>query len=265
MRHFQSLLALILLGSLSYGQHIPDPMVPLRLVNDYTGLLPENQQISLNNKLLAFNDSTSTQIYVVTYDDLQGYPIAEFAVTLGEKWGIGQKGRNNGILILVSPQNRQMTIQTGYGLEGVVPDAIAKRIIEKEMRPAFQEGDFYKGIDDATNTLMALTKGEFTADDYLKKTGSEGGFVPVVILFIIIFFIFSSIRSRKRLVSPGKSIPWWILMSMMGSSGHSTKGRYGDFTSGKGGFGGFSGGGGFGGFSGGGGGSFGGGGASGGW
>ncbi len=265
MRHFQIILALVLCCSVSHGQQFPDPMVPLRLVNDFTGLLPEDQQVTLNNKLLSFNDSTSTQIYVVTYDDLQGYPVDEFAVGLGEKWGIGQQGRNNGILILISPQNRQMTIQTGYGLEGAVPDAIAKRIIENEMTPAFREGNYYKGIDDATNTLIALTKGEFTADDYLKRTGSEGSLVPFIVLFIILFVIFSSIRSKKRLYSPGQSIPWWVLMSMMGSSGHSSKGKYGDFTSGRGGFGGFSGGGGFGGFSGGGGGSFGGGGASGGW
>ncbi len=266
MRHFQFILTLVLLCAITSGQNIPEPMVPLRLVNDYTGMLTADQQISLNNKLLAFNDSTSTQIYVVTYDDLQGYPIAEFANTLGEQWGIGQKGRDNGIVILVSPQNHQMTIQTGYGLEGAVPDALAKRIIEKEMSPSFREGNFYKGIDDATNTLMALTKGEFTADDYMKKTESEGNIIPVIVMFIVLFIIFSSIRSKKRLYSPGQSIPWWVLMTMMGSSGHTSKGKYGDFKSGSGGFGGFSGGGGgFGGFGGGGGGSFGGGGASGGW
>jgi len=265
MRHFQFILTLVLLCAITSGQNIPEPMVPLRLVNDYTGMLTTEQQISLNNKLQAFNDSTSTQIYVVTYDDLQGYPIDEFANTLGEQWGIGQKGRDNGIVILVSPQNRQMTIRTGYGLEGAVPDAIAKRIIEKEMTPSFREGNFYKGIDDATNTLMALTKGEFTADDYVKKTESEGNIIPVIVLFIVLFVIFSSFRSKRRLYSPGQSIPWWVLMTMMGSSGHSSKGKYGDFKSGSGGFGGFSGGGGFGGFGGGGGGSFGGGGASGGW
>jgi uncharacterized protein len=267
MRHFQLILAWVFAGCITFGQNIPEPMVPPRLINDFTGLLPEEQQISLNNKLLAFNDSTSTQIYVVTYDDLQGYPVAEFANTLGEKWGIGQKGKNNGIVILISPRNRQMTIQTGYGLEGAVPDAIAKRIIEKELSPAFKEGNFYKGIDDATNTLMALTTGEYTAEDYKKKTESDGNYIPFIVMFIVLFVIFSSMRSRKRLYSPGQSIPWWVLMSMMGSSGHTTKGKYGDFTSGSGGFGGFSGGdgGGFGGFSGGGGGSFGGGGASGGW
>ncbi|MBP1668268.1 MAG: hypothetical protein H6Q21_634 [Bacteroidetes bacterium] len=265
MRHFKVFIPLLFAVSVVLGQDIPEPMVPARLVNDFTGLLKEDQQNSLESKLVAFDDSTSTQITVVTYDDLQGYSIAEFASTLGTKWGIGQSGRNNGILILISPANRQMTIQTGYGLEGAVPDAICKRIIEKEMAPAFRENNYFKGIDDATNTLMALTKGEYTADEYLKKTGDNGNFIPLVVMFVIFFVILSSVLSRKRLYSPGQTIPWWVLMSMMGSSGHASKGKYGDFKSGSGGFGGFSGGssgGGFGGF---GGGSFGGGGASGGW
>jgi uncharacterized protein len=266
MKHLQLFIILLFINSITGGQNIPEPMVPPGLVNDFTGLLTEDQQISLNNKLLEFNNQTSTQIYVVTYNDLQGYPAAEFAVTLGEKWGVGQKGKDNGIVILVSPENHKMTIQTGYGVEGAVPDAIAKRIIEKEMTPAFKEGNFYKGLDDATNTLMALTKGEYTADDYMKKTGSGGSIIPFIVIIIVFFFIFSSMRSKRRLNSPGQSIPWWVLMMMMGSSGHSNKGKYGDFNSGSGSFGGFSGGGGgFGGFSGGGGGSFGGGGASGGW
>jgi uncharacterized protein len=265
MKPFQLLSLLFFMMSAAVGQNIPDPMMPFRLMNDFTGLLTEDQQISMNNKLLAFNDSTSTQIYVVTYNDLQGYSVSEFGAALGQKWRIGQKDKDNGILILISPENRQMTIQTGYGLEGAVPDAICKRIIEKEMKPAFGQGNYYEGIDKATQTLMALTKGEFTAEEYEKRTSTGENLIPIFVIIIIFFVVFSSMASRRRLYAPGKSIPWWVLMTMLGSSGHSQKGSYRDFTSGSGGFGGFSGGGGFGGFSGGGGGSFGGGGASGGW
>lgn len=207
MRHLQILIPLLLCVSIVLGQDIPKPMTPKRLVNDFTGLLTEDQRNNLENKLVAFNDSTSTQISVVTYDDLQGYSIAEFASSLGTEWGIGQSARNNGILILISPANHQMTIQTGYGLEGAVPDAICKRIIVKEITPAFRENNFYKGIDDATNTLMALTKGEYTADEYMKKTGSGEGTFPIVVLFIVFFVIFSSIRSRKRIYSREKQYP----------------------------------------------------------
>ena len=265
MRHFQVFIMLLFSVSVVMGQNIPKPMVPARLVNDFTGLLTQDQQNSLEMKLVAFNDSTSSQICIVTYDDLQGYSVAEFASSLGTNWGVGRSGRDNGILILISPANKQMTIQTGYGLEGAVPDALCKRIIDKEMTPSFRQGNYYEGIDKAVQTLMALTKGEFTADDYKKKTSSGENLIPVIFIFIIAFIAFSSIAARRRLYAPGKSIPWWVLMSMMGSSGHSTKGKYGDFHGGSGGFGGFSGGSGGGGFGGFGGGSFGGGGASGGW
>jgi uncharacterized protein len=243
------------------AQDIPEPMSPPRLVNDFTSLLSEQQQITLSNKLLDFNNQTSTQIYVVTYDDLQGYPINEFAVQLAQKWGIGQQGKDNGILVLVSPTSHKITIQTGYGLEGSVPDAIAKRLIENVITPSFRQAEYYAGLDSATNVLMSLTRGEFTAEDYLKS--KEGGAIPVVmiIIIIILFVIFSGInRNKRRFYSPTRSIPWWLLMG----AGHSSNTGWGSFTSGGGGFGG-GGGGGFGGFGGGGGGSFGGGGASGGW
>jgi uncharacterized protein len=246
------------------GQQLPEPMVPLRLVNDFTGFLSEDQQITLNNKLLDFNNQTSTQIYVVTYDELQDYPIEEFADRLAEEWGIGQKGKDNGIIILISPKNRQhgITIQTGYGLEGAVPDAIAKRIIERVIVPDFKQGNYYAGLDSATNVLMSLTRGEFTADNYMKK-GSGDGKIPgaAVVIIIVLFILFSKIFGNKRRTlgrRHGSILPWPLL----GAGTHSGSG-WGNFSHGSGTFGG---GGGFGGgFGGGGGGSFGGGGASGGW
>jgi len=120
------------------GQDLPEPMVPFRLVNDFTGLLSEQEQNTLNNKLLTFNNETSTQIYVITYDDLQGFDIGDFGDRLGDKWGIGQKGRDNGILLLVSPVNRKVTIRTGYGMEGAVPDALASRLINNVITPGFR-------------------------------------------------------------------------------------------------------------------------------
>ncbi len=242
----------ILLTISSYSQQIPDPMVPRRLVNDFTGLLSDQQQITLNNKLLEFNNQTSTQIYIVTHNDLQGYAVGEFGQLMAEKWGIGQKGKDNGILVLVSPENRKVTIQTGYGLEGAVPDAIAKRLIENVITPAFKMGNYYAGLDSVTQVLMSLTRGEFTAEDYLK--GSGEGRLPVgfIIVIIMLFLVFSGIfRTKRRFYSPTRSIPWWML-----GTGTSSRSGWGSFTSGGGGFGGFSGGGG---------GSFGGGGASGGW
>ncbi len=246
-----------------YAQQFPKPMVPLRLVNDFTGLLSEPDQITLNNKLLDFNNQTSTQIYVVTYDDLQGYDIDDFGNRLGSDWGIGQQGKNNGLLILISPASRKMTIQTGYGLEGAVPDAICSRIITNVLTPSFKSGAYYAGLDSATNVLMALTRGEYTAEDYLKGGENSPGIIfGLLMLMVFIFIIASSSRRNNKYYSPKHSIPWWLLLG----TGSSKDSGWGSFSSGSGSFGGGGGGGGgFGGFSGGGGGSFGGGGASGGW
>src|SRR5512133_380946 len=242
------------------GQELPEPMVPLRLVNDYTNLLNQNEQMGLNNKLLTFNNETSTQIYVVTYDNLQGFDIADFGDRLAQKWGIGQKAKDNGILVLVSPEAHQMTIRVAYGLEGAVPDALAKRLITNVITPAFRQQKYYAGLDSATSVLMSLTKGEFTADNYMKKSSEDtpGIVFGLFILFIFIMIISSTFRKR-RMYSPRHSLPWWLLMG----SGMGKNSGWGSFSSGSGSFGGFGGGGGgFGGFGGGGGGSFGGGGAS---
>lgn len=254
-------ICVLLCSAIVWAQNIPVPMSPPRMVNDFTGLFSTTEQNNLEVKLRSFFNQTSTQIYVVTYNNLEGYPISEYANILAEKWGIGMKGKDNGILIFISPGNRKVRIEVGYGLEGAVPDALAKRIIEKEMTPAFRQGQFYTGTDKAVNTLISLTKGEFTADTYMKKTGGkEGAPVGIVVFFIIMVFVMIFGRNRSsRHHAIGRSLPFWLLLGMLGSSGRSSRGSFGSFSSGSGSFGGFSG------FGGGGGGSFGGGGASGGW
>ena len=261
MRNLFTLIFVSILLIPLQGQDFPEPMVPYRLVNDFTSLLNEQEQLTLNNKLLTFNNETSTQIYVVTYDNLQGFDIADYGDRLAEEWGIGQQGKNNGLLMLISPESRKMTIRTGYGLEGAVPDAIASRLINNVITPAFREQRYYAGIDSATSVLMSLTRGEFTADQYLKSDKEQGAgkIFLLFILFMIILGITSGSR-KNRMYSAGRSLPWWLLL--LGTGMGSKNSGWGSFSSGRGSFGG---GGGFGGFGGGGGGSFGGGGASGGW
>jgi uncharacterized protein len=255
----------LLLFSLSgIGQDIPEPMSPPRLVNDYAGILNENQVRHLEQKLVRFNDSSSTQIVVVLVKSLNGLTKEEFADQLGKKWGVGQKGKNNGIVVLVKPKYRnedgKARISVAYGLEGVIPDAIAKRIVDNEMVPYFKAEDYFTGIDKATNTLISLAKGEFTADQYKKNTKGNpfGMLVPIIIIIIIIIFMRGNSGNHYSTGSKGSSI-WTALFlaSMLGNRGGG--GSWGDFRSGGGSFGG---GGGFGGF---GGGSFGGGGAGGSW
>ena len=261
------ILLLLFIGFLSlagYGQGIPEPMSPPRLVNDFAGILNPDAVTALERRLVTFNDSTSTQITVVVVKSLNGYDVCDLAQRIGQKWGAGQKGKNNGVVILVKPkldnEKGQACIQTGYGLEAVLPDITCKRIFENEMLPSFQANNYYEGINKAVNTIISITKGEFSADQYNKRTKSKpyGMLVPIIILIIVIFWIRGN---RGGTHSVGKNLPFWTALWLMGSMGSGGRGSWGGFSSGGGGFGG-GGGGGFGGF---GGGGFGGGGAGGSW
>jgi uncharacterized protein len=256
-----SLICLVLLAA---AQEIPAPQNPPRLVNDFSGTLSPGQINSLERKLVLFDDSSSTQIVVVLVKSLGDLTKEEFADQLGEKWGVGRKGKENGIVVLVKPkygnERGEARISIGYGLEGVIPDAIGKRIIDNEMIPYFKLGDYYTGIDKATNTLISLAKGEFTADAYKKQARGGGYGLILIIIGIIIFLRIMGGRNRKYYHSGSTGMsPWAALWmgSMLGGRGGG--GSWGDFQGGSGSFGG---GGGFGGF---GGGSFGGGGAGGSW
>lgn len=248
------------------GQEIPEPMVPPRLVNDYAEILQGQQLHYLEKKLVDFDDSTSTQIVIVIVRSLNGLTKEEFADRIGHEWGVGQKGKDNGIVILVKPkygnERGDARISIAYGLEGVIPDAIAKRIVGNDMIPSFQEGDYFTGLDNAVNTLMSLARGEFTAEEYKKKTeGSPLGIIiPVIIIILIIIFMSRNSNRHYTTGSKGNSI-WTALWLASMLSNRGSSGSWGDFRSGSGGFGG-GGSGGFGGF---GGGSFGGGGAGGSW
>lgn len=246
----------------SIAQDFPEKSNPPKIVNDYANFLNTQENNALENKLVQFNNQSSTQIAIVIVKSLDGYDPASYTTGLGNKWGIGQKGKNNGILILVKPNYQNSKgkafIATGYGLEGAVPDAITKRIVSNEMLPYFKQGLNYKGLDEATNRIIELTKGEYTADEYLQatKTNPASAIPGVIIFIIVIVFSFVGRAKRARHYSVGHNVPFWIAMGMM-TSNRSHGGSFGNFSSGGGSFGG-----GFGGF---GGGSFGGGGAGGSW
>ena len=250
---------------LANSQALPARPVPQRLVNDFAGLLGSEEINHLERKLVAFNDSTSTQIAIVIVKDLNGYDKADYAQRLAEKWGVGQKGKNNGILILVktktSDSKGEVFITQGYGLEGVIPDITCSAIIENDILPAFRNSSYFEGLNKATNTLISLARGEFSAADYGQKgKRSQGKGIPVGFIIIVIFIIIAMV-SRKSGGSNNKHIgsgglPFWLLLGMMNSGRSSSSGSWGGFSGGS------SGGGGFGGF---GGGSFGGGGAGGSW
>ena len=263
LRGFVAAIAFLISFSVS-AQDIPARPVPPRLVNDFANILSAKQEQLLENKLVRFNDTTSTQICVITIDDLGGTTVADFAYQIGEKWGVGHK-ENNGAVILVKPKKGNesggVTIQTGYGLEPFVTDAVAKRIIEQVMIPSFKENDYYTAIDKATSVIMGLVSGQFKAEDIGNGGDAEG----IVILLFSIFFIVLLLCILGRGNNGGtmsgkgndhniwKTLFWLSLLN----NGNRSSG-WGGFSGGSGGYGG----GGFGGF---GGGHFGGGGASGSW
>lgn len=239
---------------------------PPRLVNDFAGVLSSEQLASLENKLVNFYQKSSTQIAIVTVKSLSGYDKADYAQKLSEKWGIGQKGKNNGILILVKPilanEKGEVFVAVGYGLEAVVPDAVARQaIVGAELLPAFKQNDYFTGLDRSTDVLISLTSGEFTADQYVKaakkggKSGGIGGFALIIIILVIVFIFKRGSGNSHGIGSTRSLLGGMLLGSMLGGGRHG--GSWGGFSGGGG-----SSGGGFGGF---GGGSFGGGGAGGSW
>jgi uncharacterized protein len=254
-----SLLLVLPLWS-SAQEKLPVPSAPQSWVNDYAGVFSSAESNALEQKLNEFEYRTSTQIFVVTLDDNGGYSASDLSQRIGEQWGVGQQGIDNGLLMLMDMQDNDVAISPGYGLEEYIPDIIASRIIQNELIPNFKNGDFYAGVDAGIDVMISLLDGKFTADEYKKQTSSGGASsIGAIIFMIVIFSMFFG--GRRRSSGMGRSnLPLWLALGMMSGGRHS--GSFGNFSSGSGGF---SGGGGFGGFSGGGGGSFGGGGASGGW
>lgn len=255
-------LLLLLAIATAKADELPVPAKPNDWVNDYAGVFNEQQVQQLSKKLNVFQYNNSTQLFVVSVPQNNGYPASMLAQMIGEKWGVGQEGKDNGLIVLMDMEEREVFISTGYGLEEYIPDAIAKRIVENEVLPAFRQGDFYGGIDKATDVMISLLEGKFTPDQYREQSaGSDTGSAIGGILFLLLMF-FLLFSSRRRSFGAGgrrSSLPFWIALGMLSGSRHSS-GSFGNFSSGSGSFGG-----GFGGFTGGGGGSFGGGGAGGSW
>ena len=220
------------------------------LVYDFYGLLESSQVDGLEERLLAFNDSTSNQIVVMITPGFGGSDISSFAFDVGNKWGIGQGEFANGVIIIVKPKDDtdgQVEIAVGTGLEGALPDIFCKRIIEDEMIPLFRENDYMGGINAALDIILPVCAGEYNYDQYKKDNKVPSWFI----LLCLIAFI--------------GVIVWATKNSGSGGSGGAYLGGYGPtstWSSAGGGWNSGSSGGGFGGF---GGGSFSGGGASGRW
>lgn len=263
-------LSFLSLASLNANDCIPKPQTPPRLVNDFAGILSTSIANQLETRLVVFNDTTSTQIAIVTVNSLCDYDASSFAFELGEKWGVGNAKFDNGIVMLIKPKvgnsKGHAFIATGYGLEGVLPDAIAKRIVENEMIPYFKRNDYEGGVLNGLQAIIDITGGEYSAENYnsRNKRSKSIPIFPFLFILLFIFIMLLGTIKRARGYSRRNNTSLWLALWLMGSSTNRHKGYYDNFGNGGGGFGGFGGGsgGGFGGF---GGGSFGGGGAGGSW
>ncbi len=253
------------------------PPNPSARVNDYAGVLAEPVKADLENRLAAFESETSNQIVVAIFNSLEGGSLEDFSIRLAEKWKIGQKGKDNGVILLIFMQDRQVRIEVGYGLEGALPDVTADRIIRNEIVPAFRAGEAEKGISAATNAIMQALKGEYQSPE--SKADPLEKYSPLIFVALILYFTAPLMAYFMVLAVPAflfglVGFLWacpavfflfmlrkFFAQSLMGGTTISPTRR------GRGGWssGGFGGGFGGGGFGGGGGGSFGGGGASGRW
>jgi len=229
------------------------PAKPTQYVEDRAGILSASAEAELNAKLRQFERDSSCQVLVATFPQVpENFQMEDFTQRTAEAWGVGQKATDNGVVLFLFPGSRQLRIEVGYGLEGAIPDVLAKRIIQNEIVPAFRAGDFDGGVRRGTDAILAAARGEYSGAGQVQPNRPAGS-VPliVVIFFVIVVLVIVQAASKSGGI-------------MLGPSGRGIRsgGHWGGGGFGGGGWGG--GGGGGGGFSGGGG-SFGGGGSSGSW
>lgn len=181
------LLVLGFLGVASAASALEVPERPEGYVNDYAGLVSPAARARLEGRLGEFERATSTQIVVAAFPSLEGGALEDFSLRLAEKWKIGQAGKDNGAILLIFKEDRKVRIETGYGLEGALPDAVASRIIRDRIVPAFREGDFDRGVEGAVDAMILATKGEYRAgaasEDAVKKHS------PALFLIMVTFFL----------------------------------------------------------------------------
>lgn len=236
------------------------PQLTGRVV-DAANILSDAEEVSLNAKLTQLDQQSKRQLVIVTIPDLQGYDIADYGFRLGDHWGIGDKERDDGALLIVAPNERKVRIEVGYGLEGILPDIVAGRIIRDTIVPRFKQGDYPGGISAGTDAIVkimllppeeARKLAEQAKQD--EESATQGGQVLVAIFLIVMFIILPMLlRGRMGRAYRGGLLP--VILWGPGTGGGSSRWSGGSSGSGWSSGGGFSGGGG----------GFGGGGASGGW
>lgn len=213
MRKYLFTLLILVIPAVSLAYQSPGK--PTGFLNDFANVISVSQKQSLENKLQALQNATSFQVVVATIPSLGNETVETYAVKLFEEWGIGQKGKDTGLLILVAPNDRVAKIETGYGTEGVVTDIQSGNIINKIMIPAFKEGNYSEGISGAvdavgaivTNSPEAMPAGR-QAEQYSSGSNSNNSSDWGIDPFVIYFLIFIVVNFLYRIL--GKTKSWWL-------------------------------------------------------
>lgn len=223
----------------------PDPP---QLVNDLAHILSASEVQQLELKLEDYARTTSTQVAIVTITDLGDYDVADYTNKLINKWGVGQKDKQNGVMILFGVKNHRVAISTGGGVQGDLTDVLCARIIRNEMVPAFKLGNYYEGFSKSADAVIAATKGEYKADD--KGATKHVPFKVIAVIIIMLVYIVMWIMSKiggggtgGGSYMSGRGIGAFGAGWFLGGGGFGGGGFGGGGDSGGGGFGGFGGGG----------------------
>lgn len=193
--HLALLVSLLSLISIPvYALDVP----PLKgYINDYANMISPSSRTKLSKELKAFEQSDSTQIVILTIPSLEGELIEDFSIKVAEAWKIGQKGKDNGIILVVAKQERKIRIEVGRGLEGKLTDLTAGRIIDFVVKPKFKRGDFDGGFVAAVHSLIDATRGEFKADQAPPASRKQGHMpLPTVLIFVGIALVVMGRLSR---------------------------------------------------------------------
>jgi uncharacterized protein len=189
-------------------------------VNDYAGMLSPGTAQRIETELTAFERSDSTQIAVVTIPSLEGENLEDFSIKVAEAWKIGQKGKDNGVILLIAKKERKIRIEVGRGLEGKLTDLLSGRIIRGDIAPRFKSGDFDGGISAGVAAIMAVVKGEYKAgpagEGHARKKGSPSA-VTLLIFFLIACVVLGAISKVFGGLAGAVGLP--IIASLLFSGG----------------------------------------------
>lgn len=223
----------------AFAADLPLPALTGRVI-DRAEILSPAAEASLSARIEAHENATTDQIVIVTLPDLMGRPIEDWGLMLGREWGIGRADKNNGIVFLIAPNDRQLRIEVGYGLEGSLPDARAAAIIQSDVIPHFKQGDMEAGIDAGLEAILATLSGTYQPATSPRAERS-GGYAPIIDALVPLFFFGTFVcigilmSLRRRWDDKRKRHVWYIAKGTGSGSGSRSFGRSGGGFSGRGG------------------------------